>query len=321
METNDINNMENTSSEVNPTNMTDEELDTLLNAVGLDDSDSQDEDNDDGQDVILDTDDEESSESSSDNVEEPSDSSEIPQNSPSLLVDESTTRFSGAEWFNAIQRIRVIVAGIGGIGSNFCFQLARMLPANITMYDDDIVEKVNMAGQLYCADDIGKAKVDAIASMISSYTAMRQVNAIMSKFTENTEPGDIMVCGFDNMKARKEFFNSWLYHIDDKSLGDSAKCLFIDGRLSMDTLQVLCIRGDDEYNIDRYQREFLFSDAQAEQTVCSRKQTTYLACMIGSVMVNLLTNFIANTLNPVIPYDLPFFTEYDSQQMLFKTEN
>lgn len=51
------------------------------------------------------------------------------------------------------------------------------------------------------------------------------------------------------------------------------------------------------------------------------KQTTYLACMIGSLMVNLFTNFIANSLNPVIPYDLPFFTEYDSQNMLFKTQS
>ena len=45
----------------------------------------------------------------------------IPCNSPTLLINETTTRFSGAEWFNEIQKARVIVAGIGGIGSNFCF--------------------------------------------------------------------------------------------------------------------------------------------------------------------------------------------------------
>ena len=249
------------------------------------------------------------------------DNAKIPLNSPTLLVDESTTRFSGAEWFNEIQKARIIVAGIGGIGSNVAFQLARMIPANLTLYDDDNVEMVNMAGQLFSSNDIGEAKVSAIANMIYNYTSMRQVLAIKDKFTSDKEPGDIMICGFDNMRARRIFFNSWHNHISDKSEEERSKCLYLDGRLSMDTLQILCIRGDDQYNIERYEREFLFADYEADTTICSMKQTTYLACMIGSLMVNLFTNFIANSLNPIIPYDLPFFTEYDAQNMLFKTES
>lgn len=249
------------------------------------------------------------------------DDAKIPLNSPTLLIDESTTRFSGAEWFNEIQKARIIVAGIGGIGSNVAFQLARMIPANLTLYDDDNVEMVNMAGQLFSNNNIGESKVDAIANMIYNYTSMKQVLAVKDKFTSDKEPGDIMICGFDNMRARKTFFNSWCNHISDKSVEERSKCLYLDGRLSMDTLQILCIKGDDQYNIDRYEREFLFADYEADATVCSRKQTTYLACMIGSLMVNLFTNFIANSLHPVIPYDLPFFTEYDAQNILFKTES
>lgn len=248
-------------------------------------------------------------------------STPLPLNSPSLLVDEATTRFSGASWFDEIQKSRVIIAGIGGIGSNVAFQLARMAPANITLYDEDIVERVNMAGQLYSTNDIGQRKVDAIASMISAYTLAKQVNAVPSKFTDSTEAGDIMICGFDNMAARKTFYNSWKRHVQTLTPDSRAKCLFLDGRLSIDTLQIFCIQGDDKVNMDRYETEFLFSDFQAEHTICSMKQTTYLACMIGSLMVNLFTNFIANSLNPVIPYDLPFFTEYDSPNMLFKTQS
>lgn len=250
----------------------------------------------------------------------PINSKTIPTNSPTLLVDESTIRFSGAEWFKEIQKARVIIAGIGGIGSNVAFQLARMNLANITMYDEDTVELLNMAGQLYSCEDVGNTKVNAMANMISLYTNMSNINAISSKFTSETQPGDIMICGFDNMKARRIFFNSWLSHLSSKTDSERTKCLYLDGRLSMDTLQILCIKGDDSYNQERYQKEFLFTDAEAEQTICSRKQTTYLACMIGSLMVNLFTNFIANTLNPVIPYSLPFFTEYDAPNMLFNTE-
>ena len=254
-------------------------------------------------------------------TESSTEKAKIALNSPTLLIDESTSRFSGAEWYNEIQKARIIVAGCGGIGSNLVFQLARMIPQNITIYDDDNVELVNMAGQLFSYNDVGKAKVNAMADMISKYTSMRQINAIQSKFTEFTEAGDIMMCGFDNMRARRTFFNSWYDHIKGKTMEERAKCLLLDGRLSIDTLQIFCIRGDDTYNINRYQSEFLFSDYQADATVCSMKQTTYLACMIGSLMVNLFTNFVAGTLNPIIPYDLPFFTEYDAQNMIFKTES
>jgi hypothetical protein len=123
------------------------------------------------------------------------------------------------------------------------------------------------------------------------------------------------------MAARKTFFEKWLEHVEDKPVEEQKKCLYLDGRLSIDTLQVFCITGDDRFNINRYRSEFLFSDTEADATVCSMKQTTYLACMIGSFIVNLFTNHVANLLNPVIPYDLPFFTEYDAQNMIFKTEN
>ena len=336
METNDINNP-NSTEHTSPV-ITDNDLDAILEENGFtEDNDPLelgigDREIEDRDDVILDPvfedDDLEVVESTPPtpptqptSPTPPTSLTPLPLNSPSLLVDEATTRFSGASWFDEIQKSRVIIAGIGGIGSNVAFQLARMAPANITLYDDDVVERVNMAGQLYSTNDIGQRKVDAIASMISAYTLARQVNAVSSKFTDSTEAGDIMICGFDNMFARKTFYNSWKRHIQTLTPDSRAKCLFLDGRLSIDTLQIFCIQGDDKVSMDRYEIEFLFSDFQAEHTVCSMKQTTYLACMIGSLMVNLFTNFIANSLNPIIPYDLPFFTEYDSPNMLFKTQS
>lgn len=345
METNDINNQNN--NETTSLNITDNDVNDILEENGIIENDdildpefeeipeenyydeNQGEGNDDldTESLLGEMDEEEltppTEPTPSTTPTEPTESTStpLPLNSPSLLVDEATTRFSGASWFDEIQKSRVIIAGIGGIGSNVAFQLARMAPANITLYDEDIVERVNMAGQLYSTNDIGQRKVDAIASMISAYTLAKQVNAVPSKFTDNTEAGDIMICGFDNMAARKTFYNSWKRHVQTLTPDSRAKCLFLDGRLSIDTLQIFCIQGDDKVSMDRYETEFLFFDFQAEHTVCSMKQTTYLACMIGSLMVNLFTNFIANSLNPIIPYDLPFFTEYDSPNMLFKTQS
>ena len=86
---------------------------------------------------------------------------------------------------------------------------------------------------------------------------------------------------------------------------------------SFDTLQILTIVGTDTYNQDRYEKEFLFSDEEADETVCSLKQTTFMACMIASFIVNNVVNFCANEITPMIK-QLPFFIEYDSNLMYLK---
>ena len=245
---------------------------------------------------------------------------EIPTNSATLLVDEATSRFSSAIWYENIQKKTVILAGVGGIGSYVGFLLARMKPASMFIYDDDIVEAVNMSGQLYGQSDLGRPKVSALAEMIRNYAGYSSVFAISERFTNESEASDIMICGFDNMAARKLFFNKWLSHVQSKPEEERKDCLFIDGRLAAEEFQVWCIKGDDEYNINRYNNEYLFSDAEADETICSYKQTTFCANMIASYMVNLFVNFCANQCEPLIDRDLPFLTTYNAETMYLKTE-
>lgn len=252
--------------------------------------------------------------------EEPSvDTTFVVTPNPKEIVKEVSSRFSGATWYEEIQKANIILAGLGGIGSYVAFLLSRMQPAAIFLYDDDSVETVNLSGQLYGISHVGMSKVSAISSLIKDLSNYNTVFSCKQKFTETTEAGDIMICGFDNMLARKVFFTSWLEHVRNKPEEERNKCLFIDGRLSAEELQVYCLTGNDTYNIIRYKQEFLFSDSEADETVCSYKQTTYCANLIGSIIVNLFTNFIANKLNPVIPRGLPFITYYDASLMYFKT--
>ena len=245
----------------------------------------------------------------------------ITPNSPTLLIDDSTSRFSGASWYEEIQKQTIILAGLGGIGSWLSLQLARLHPEALFLYDDDEVEMANMSGQLYGLHSIGQAKVNAMTAILNSFSSTSHIYAIGERFTETTQACDIMMCGFDNMIARRVFFEVWKTYVLRKPYEERKKCLYLDGRLSIDTLQVLCIKGDDDYNMERYMDDYLFHDEDADETICSMKQTTFLACMIGSIMTNLFVNFVANQLQPIIPYDLPFFTEYDSQNMIFRTEN
>ncbi|MBQ9392002.1 MAG: ThiF family adenylyltransferase [Lachnospiraceae bacterium] len=244
----------------------------------------------------------------------------IPNISDNTKYDESSSRFSSALWFDKMQKKKVLLAGLGGIGSYCAFLLARMKPERLILLDDDIIEPANMSGQLYSCDDLNHYKVEAICTMINKYALYYSVVALREKYTEATGACDIMMCGFDNMKSRSIFFHSWLQHVAAQDAEDKKKCLFIDGRLAAEEFQVLCIRGDDSFNIGRYEKEFLFSDSEADITICSYKQTTFMANMIGSIMVNLFTNFVANEVVEGIR-DLPFLTTYSADSMTFKVEH
>lgn len=244
----------------------------------------------------------------------------IPPNSGSLLVDEATSRFSGAIWYSAIQSKTITLAGVGGIGSYVGFLLARLKPAGLYLYDPDIVEQANMSGQLYGSGDLGQAKVISLHRMLQVYANYYNSVAYQERFTAESEATDIMICGFDNMEARKLFFDKWFEHVGNKPEGERSKCLFIDGRLAAEEFQVFAIQGNDERAIVEYKNRWLFSDAAADETICSYKQTTFMANMIASVMVNLFVNFVANECNPIIDRDVPFMTQYSADTMYFKVE-
>lgn len=243
---------------------------------------------------------------------------EIPKNSETLLISEETSRFNSAIWFDKTRKQDVTIAGLGGIGSYVVFMLSRLDVNTMTLYDPDKVERVNLSGQLYNSNQIGNYKVDAAASMIANYSNYYSFLAKHEKLDENSMISKVTICGFDNMKARKDAFRNWTNFVARLPEEERGECLFIDGRLAAEELQVFCIKGDDTDGERRYE-PYLFSDSQAAPTVCSYKQTTFMANMIGSIIVNLFINFVANQCNPLIDRDLPFYTEYNAETMYFKT--
>ena len=240
-------------------------------------------------------------------------------NMENAFTENNTARFSSAIWYENIRKKVIILAGVGGIGSWVALLLGKLQPASIFMYDNDFVESVNMAGQLYSTQDVGKSKVDALANTIRKYAAYEGAFAVRQLYEEDCEPADIMICGFDNMSARKTFYRRWLSHIKEKTPEQKKHCLFIDGRLAAEELQVFCFTGDNNFGITQYETHYLFTDYQAESTICSYKQTAFMANMIAGVIVNLLVNFAANECNPPMPRSLPFKTLYNATMMFFST--
>lgn len=241
-------------------------------------------------------------------------------NPPYNPTDQSTARFSSAQWFTFVQSTRVAIAGVGGIGSWLALMIARLNPAALALVDDDMVDFSNMAGQLFSMDSIGTKKVNAVARMIKTFAGYAKVQACDQKLTSDTSVPAILMCGFDNMAARRAAYNAWKRKVAETPEAERGRCLFIDGRLSAETLQVFCITGDAPYYMTAYERDWLFSDEEAESTVCSYKQTSYCANLIGSIITNLFVNWCTNQCSPLVDRSLPFMTEYSAEQMYLKSE-
>ena len=267
-------------------------------------------------------------------IQENANGSEIIPNNESTTTADITSRFSGADWYEQIQKIPVVLLGVGGIGSYVAFLLSRLNVYSILALDPDNVELGNLSGQLYSRRFIGNSKVSAMNSIVSEYsnyynfipknefytTEKRLILPYMvNDITNQNYKIPAVICGFDNMEARKVAFTSWMNELKiiSKNAPERLKeAIFIDGRLAAEEFQIFCITGDNQKAMQVYVDNFLFSDDEAEVTRCSYKQTSYCATMIGSMMVNLFVNFVTNMLDPVIERGMPFFTYYNAETML-----
>ena len=243
----------------------------------------------------------------------------------------STLRFSSASWFEAIKDIKITLVGAGGIGSWTALLLSRLSPYKINIYDYDTIEPENLAGQLYSSRQIGLLKSAAISQILYYFTNNNHTTymGLRGRLGDDIALFDIknthiLITGLDNMSSRNTAFNIFTKKLD--SQGDKTEFL-IDGRLSADKLQIFCIHREDKQNLDLYNREYLFSDTEAEPTVCTYKQTSHMASMIASLISNIVIkctlyiksiemgDYEGEVLNKP-----PFYTSYDSNKMILKTE-
>lgn len=239
--------------------------------------------------------------------------------------DYYRSRFSGAEWFNTISNLKVFIVGAGGIGSHTALNIAK-LGCSICVNDFDTVEDVNMSGQLHPIRSIGSLKVDSTRDVVSDFCGRTYVsnkfNYIndnmlsldLSDFVNVIKEYDIVIFALDSIDVRKEFFRNIRSLI--KTI--SKPMLLIDGRLTAETLQVYTCKPYLDEHCVRY-RETLFDSSESMGTVCSFKQTFYMASMIASIITNQVVNFAVNRISEM-PSPQPFFIEYNSRTLDFKYE-
>lgn len=219
----------------------------------------------------------------------------------------SMSRFKGASWFNKIYGRDVLIIGQGGIASWLSILVART-GANLITFDGDRVEQHNMSGQLFKSSQIGMAKVDAVAENIREFCTsddhIPSIETFTEMYGENSPANPIVLTGLDNMVARRVSFLNWIKFIEENPELEN-ECLFIDGRLNAEKLQIFCIKGTDKHSQKIYLEKYLFSDNEVEEQDCTFKQTSHCAAMIAAHMVGFLTNFFGEEFREV-----PFIYSY-----------
>ena len=110
----------------------------------------------------------------------------------------STERFKDAPWFDPKGEIEVIIGGAGGIGSWLALFLARQ-NVQISIFDMDTVEEVNLGGQFFNNNDIGQTKVQAISDWCESFT--RNALDTNLEYTKDSPTHKYVFSCFDNQSC------------------------------------------------------------------------------------------------------------------------
>ena len=84
----------------------------------------------------------------------------------------------------------ILVVGLGSIGSNVAYNLAKLNLTRLTLLDDDVVELHNLANQRFDVGDVGLLKVYSVNHAIGAATG---VGATVVAYRLGDEKADVLV--------------------------------------------------------------------------------------------------------------------------------
>jgi len=175
---------------------------------------------------------------------------------------------------------KVLVIGVGGIGSWLTLLLAKMGIKDITVVDDDTVEDHNVASQLFDQDQVGMNKVDAIRDFIQVNTGTK-INTFFQKFNKDIkiDENTYVMIGVDSLDARKQIADMLKYEI----LGG-----IIDGRMGGEQVEVYTYKAAMQYHTE-------IKDApEAQQDACTARSIVYNTNLCGSIMCAQLKKLLCD---------------------------
>ncbi len=122
-----------------------------------------------------------------------------------------------------LRRSTVGIAGCGGTGSNAAVALARAGVGHLILADNDAVERSNLNRQCYFLRDVGKVKVEALASLISDIDCGVDIEAYRIELTPGNVAtvfagADLLIEAFDRAESKRWLIESWCTSFPDRPI-------------------------------------------------------------------------------------------------------
>ena len=122
---------------------------------------------------------------------------------------------------DVLKNYTVVIAGVGGLGSNCGVALARIGIGRLVVADYDVVELSNLNRQYYFYDQIGMPKVEAFKDNIYKIDKQIKVDVYNVKLSKENilaiyKDVDIMVEAFDKAEMKLMLIEEVLMNMSDK---------------------------------------------------------------------------------------------------------
>lgn len=147
---------------------------------------------------------------------------------------------------------KVLIAGLGGLGSNIAMALARIGVGHLRLIDYDVVEPSNLNRQAYRISDLGQKKCHALASQlaqINPYLTYEPINRKLApdNLAEALADMDLVIEAFDTPSAKAMLVTYVLSQTDLKIVSASGMAGLYDPNLitTKKPLNRLYLCGDD----------------------------------------------------------------------------
>jgi molybdopterin/thiamine biosynthesis adenylyltransferase len=168
---------------------------------------------------------------------------------------------------------RVVIIGLGNIGSHAALALARMGVRRFALYDFDTVEVHNLASQAYTLADVGTVKLDAIERTMRAVAEDIEVvkhpvaYQVAHREGSGVIDGDIVVIAVDSLETRR-------------AIADAISCTdarIIDGRMGGGQVEVHTCHASEYAGI---------IPSEADTDACAARYISYTSLIIAGAITN-----------------------------------
>ena len=138
-------------------------------------------------------------------------------------IDQALWERHSLETQEKLSSGRVAIAGLGGLGSNVAFALARLGVGHLHLIDFDRVDLTNLNRQQYFLKHVGRNKTDALKEQLLEINPYLEIITDCVRVTEENliflfQEEDIICEAFDDPDAKAMLACGILEHFPDKKL-------------------------------------------------------------------------------------------------------